>query len=51
MVDEAHSLGVLGKRAGHIEHWNVQPNDIDFCFLTLVKHLQVVVELFSQEVK
>ena len=40
MVDEAHSLGVLGKTGrGISEHWNVKPNDIDFCFLTLSKTL------------
>lgn len=38
MVDEAHSIGVLGKNGGGIrEHFNLQPNDIDIWMGTISK--------------
>ncbi|WP_131781503.1 aminotransferase class I/II-fold pyridoxal phosphate-dependent enzyme [Legionella gresilensis] len=40
MVDEAHSLGVLGKRGkGISEHFNINPNDIEIWMGTLSKSL------------
>lgn len=40
MVDEAHSLGVLGKRGkGITEYCNVDPNEVDFLMGTLSKTL------------
>jgi 8-amino-7-oxononanoate synthase len=40
MVDEAHSIGVLGQRGfGIREHFNVSPNDVDIWMGTLSKTL------------
>ena len=40
MVDEAHSLGVLGKKGGGIgEHFGVTPTDVDLWMGTLSKSL------------
>jgi 7-keto-8-aminopelargonate synthetase-like enzyme len=40
MVDEAHALGVLGKRGyGSVEHFGVDPHDVDIWMGTLSKTL------------
>ena len=40
MIDEAHSFGVLGKKGyGIVEHYNLNPNDIDIYMGTLSKSL------------
>lgn len=37
-VDEAHSIGALGKTGrGVCEHWGVSPNDIDVLMGTFTK--------------
>lgn len=40
MIDEAHSLGVLGKRGhGIFEHWGIDPHEVDVWMGTLSKTL------------
>jgi serine palmitoyltransferase len=37
-VDEAHSIGAIGSHGrGVVEHWNVDPNDIDIHMGTFTK--------------
>jgi 8-amino-7-oxononanoate synthase len=52
MVDDAHSLGVLGKNGkGTAEHFGIDPNDVDIIMVTASKSLASIGGLIAADEK